>query len=90
MNEVVSKTARVGRSKRSIATRWMVNTLSVIALLLIIANVSIYYFMRQYYYGSAESYVVSEANATATILARLYGDLAVNYSTGVRELIEGF
>lgn len=89
MNEVV-KTARIGKAKRSIATRWMVNTLSVIALLLIIANVSIYYFMRQYYYGSAESYVVSEANATATILARLYGDLAVNYSTGVRELIEGF
>ena len=47
MNEVVSKTARVGRSKRSIATRWMVNTLSVIALLLIIANVIIYYFMRK-------------------------------------------
>ncbi len=89
MNEVV-KTARIGKSNRSIATRWMVNTLSVIALLLIIANVGIYYFMRQYYYGSAESYVVSEANATATILARLYGNLAVNYSTGVRELIEGF
>ncbi len=89
MNEVF-KTARIGKSNRSIATRWMVNTLSVIALLLIIANVGIYYFMRQYYYGSAESYVVSEANATATILARLYGNLAVNYSTGVRELIEGF
>lgn len=89
MNEVV-KTARIGKSNRSIATRWMVNTLSVIALLLIIANVGIYYFMRQYYYGSAESYVVSEANATATILTRLYGNLAVNYSTGVRELIEGF
>ena len=90
MNEAIRKTARSGKAKRSIATRWMVNTLSVIALLLIIANVSIYYFMRQYYYGSAESYVVSEANATATILARLYGNLAVNYSTGVRELIEGF
>lgn len=90
MSEVIRKTERLGKAKRSIATRWMVNTLSVIALLLIIANVSIYYFMRQYYYGSAESYVVSEANATATILARLYGDTAVNYSTGVRELIEGF
>ncbi|MGN1422381.1 MAG: ATP-binding protein [Oscillospiraceae bacterium] len=77
-------------AKRSIAGRWMVNTLSVVAILLIIVNVSIYYFTRQYYYGSAESYVISEANATSTILARLYEDLAVNYSSEVREVIENF
>lgn len=92
MSETIRKTRlkRFGTARRSIATRWMVNSLSVIAVLLIIANVSIYYFTRQYYYGSAESYIVSEANATATVLARLYEDLAVNYSTEVRELIEGF
>lgn len=81
---------KLGGAKRSIAGRWMVNTLSVVAILLIIVNLSIYYFTRQYYYGSAESYVISEANATSTILARLYEDLAVNYSSEVREVIENF
>lgn len=84
------KRVKLGGAGRSIATRWMINTLSVVAILLIIANVSIYYFTRQYYYGSAESYVISEANATATILVRLYEDLAVNYSSEVREVIENF
>ena len=76
--------------RSSIAGRWMFNTLSVVGILLVIANVCIYYFTRQYYYGSAETYLVSEANATATVLTRLYEDMAVNYSTEVRELIEGF
>ena len=76
--------------RSSIAGRWMFNTRSVVGVLLVIANVCIYYFTRQYYYGSAETYLVSEANATATVLTRLYEDMAVNYSTEVRELIEGF
>lgn len=76
--------------RSSIAGRWMFNTLSVVGVLLVIANVCIYYFTRQYYYGSAETYLVSEANATATVLTRLYEDMAVNYSTEVRELIEVF
>lgn len=83
------KTMRTGL-KSSIAGRWMFNTLSVVSILLVIANVCIYYFTRQYYYGSAENYLVSEANATATVLSRLYEDMAVNYSSEVRELIEGF
>ncbi len=82
--------AGVRGKRRSIAARWMVNTLSVVMVLLIIANVCIYYFVRQYYYGSAENYVVSEANATATVLARLYEDLSVNYSSEVRSVIENF
>lgn len=84
------KRIKLRSARRSIATRWMANTLGVIAILLIVANVSIYYFTRQYYYGSAENYVVSEANATATVLARLYEDMAVNYSSEVRSIIENF
>ena len=56
--ENVLKTAKRGFGKRSIAVRWMMNTLSVVAILLIVANLCIYYFTKQYYYGSAESYVI--------------------------------
>lgn len=76
--------------QRSIATRWMVNTLSVAAVLLVVVNICIYYFTRQYYYGSAETYVVSEANASQTILARLYDDLSSNFSSEVRSIVESF
>lgn len=84
-----NRSMRVGL-RSSIAGRWMFNTLSVVGILLVIANICIYYFTRMYYYGSAENYLVSEANATATVLSRLYEDMAVNYSSEVRELIEGF
>ncbi len=76
--------------KRSIATRWMMNTLSVVAILLVVANVCVYYFTKQYYYGSAESYVISEANAAEMVLVRLYEDLSANFSTEVRHIIENF
>lgn len=89
MERVTGRKSRAGL-RGSIARRWMFNTLGVVGILLVIANVCIYYFTRQYYYGSAETYLVSEANATANVLARLYEDMAVNYSTEVRELIEGF
>ena len=72
MNEnIKSLPSRRGLRHRSISARWMVNTLSVAAVLLVVANICIYYFTRRYYYGSAESYIVSEANASQTILARL-------------------
>ncbi len=95
MGENILKSPSVSRARNksgrgSIAWRWMINTLSVVGILLVVANVCIYHFTRQYYYGSAENYVVSEANATATVLARLYEDLAVNYSSEVREVIENF
>ena len=88
MNIKSRKITKFGR--HSIATRWMVNTLLVVAILLIVANVCVYYFTRQYYYGSAESYVVSEANAAQMVLTRLYEDMAVNYSAEVREMIVNF
>ncbi len=79
-----------GLGRRSISVRWMVNTLSVAAVLLIIANICVYYFTKRYYYGSAESYVVSEAYASQTILSRLYEDLSVNFSSEVRNIVESF
>lgn len=68
----------------------MVNTLSVVGILLIVANICIYYFMRQYYYGSAESYIISEANAAEMVLTRLYENMSVSYSSEVRKIIENF
>lgn len=64
--------------------------MSVVGILLIVANVCIYYFMRQYYYGSAESYIISEANAAEMVLTRLYENTSTNYSSEVRRIIENF
>ena len=88
-NKKISK-QRFNLGSRSIAMRWMVNTLSVVGILLIIVNIAIYYFTRQFYYGSAESYVISEANAAEMVLTRLYEDLSSSYSSEVRRIIENF
>ncbi len=84
------KEKNLKKGRHSLATKWLINTLSVVVIVLILVNFGVYYFVRQYYYGSAESYMVSEANATQTILKRLYEDPAINYSAEVREMIEGF
>lgn len=83
-------TKRMPIRSHSLASRWMTNTLSIVVVVLILVNFGVYYFARQYYYGSAESYMISEANATRTILKRVYEDPAANYSSEVREMIEGF
>lgn len=88
MNNKSKKIGKYGR--HSIATRWMLNTILVVSIILIVVNVCVYYFTRQFYYGSAESYVVSEANAAQMVLSRLYEDMAVNYSSEVREMIVNF
>ena len=51
MERVTGRKAHFGL-RSSIAGRWMFNTLSVVGVLLVIANVCIYYFTRQYYYLS--------------------------------------
>ncbi len=76
--------------RSSLASRWMINTMSVVVIVLILVNFGVYYFAKQYYYGTAESYMISEANATQTILKRLYDDAAISYSSEVREMIEEF
>lgn len=83
-------TKKRGFGQNSLATRWIINTMSVVVLTLIIVNAAVFYFSRQYYYGSAESYMISEANATQTILKRLYENAAANYSAEVRNMIESF
>ncbi len=88
--EKKNKTTPFKLGKHSIAMRWIVNTLSVVAILLIVVNVCIYYFMRQYYYGSAESYIISEANTAEMVLTRLYENMSENYSSEVRRIIENF
>lgn len=89
-NSSSTKNTAFKLGKHSIAMRWMVNSLSVVAILLIVVNVCIYYFMRQYYYGSARSYIISEANSAESILARLYENMSENYSTEVRRIVENF
>ncbi len=84
------KKTRFKLGKHSIAMRWMVNTVSVVAIILIVVNVCIYYFMRQYYYGSAESYIISEANTAEMVLTRLYENMSDNYSSEVRRIVENF
>ncbi|MCL1831538.1 MAG: HAMP domain-containing histidine kinase [Oscillospiraceae bacterium] len=54
----------------SIATRWFVNSFVVVALILLVLTVSVFFMLRQYYYGTVTQILQSEANTAAGILSR--------------------
>lgn len=69
---------------KSIATRWFINSFSIVALLLIIIDVSVYFLVRSYYYNAAEQYMNAEANIISGVLNRLYDTANVSYDAATR------
>jgi signal transduction histidine kinase len=79
----------VGR-KSSIATRWFVNSFVVVALILLVLTVSVFFMLRQYYYGTVGQILQTEANIVAGILSRHYESAGVIDSNEIRRSIEEF
>lgn len=77
-------------TKKSIARRWALNTLGVVAFILIVINISAFYLVKSYYYSSVDTYIQSEASIISSVLARYYADTATNYSSEIRTMVETF
>ncbi|MCL2019152.1 MAG: HAMP domain-containing histidine kinase [Oscillospiraceae bacterium] len=72
-------------SRKSIASRWFINSFSVVAVFLIVANLSVYFAVRNYYYGTVRQYLVTQVNIVYGVLS--YMD---DYVPGIRRSIEEF
>ncbi|MCL2698506.1 MAG: HAMP domain-containing histidine kinase [Oscillospiraceae bacterium] len=72
-------------ARKSIATRWFINSFSVVAVFLLIVNVSVYFALRSYYYGAVRQYLGTQANIVYGILS--YMD---DYEPAIRRSIEEF
>lgn len=75
-----------------ITRRWIMNTLSVIVLILVIVNVSASVFIKSYYYEMAESTIDSKVQKTAVqTFFNNYTNGDVNlFAEGAREFAESF
>jgi signal transduction histidine kinase len=72
-------------ARKSIAARWFINSFSIVAVFLLIVNVSVYFALRSYYYGAVRQYLGTQANIVYGILS--YMD---DYEPEIRRSIEEF
>jgi signal transduction histidine kinase len=76
--------------KSSIATRWFVNSFVVVALILLVLTVSVFFMLRQYYYGQVSQILQSEANIIARVLSNYHNNFGSIDSNEIRRAIEEF
>ena len=77
-------------SKKSIATRWFVNSFSIVAVLLLILDITVFFSIQNYYYNAVSQYIQTEANIVAGVLVRFYDGSSTNYSSEIRNAVEEF
>ncbi len=76
--------------KRSIAARWLINSFSVIAAVMLIVTVGIYLTAKSYYYNTVSQTLSTQANIVAEVITRFYENSPSDYSNQVREAVEYF
>jgi len=76
--------------KKSIATRWFVNSFAVVAVLLAVTDAALFFVLKGYYYGAVERYMQSETAIIAGILARHYENSGSIDPNEIRRSIEEF
>lgn len=74
--------------KRSITQRWIVNSLSIIVLVLVFAAIAFSYGMRNFYYNSVRQTLTAKANVVSGILIRIIDDNPVNFAAELRDVVE--
>lgn len=75
---------------QSITRRWLFNSLGFVVILLTVAEVALIFFVRDYYYNSAQRIVQSSADFGASNMQSSYGDSRVNFTASVRSMVENF
>ncbi|MCL2071735.1 MAG: HAMP domain-containing histidine kinase [Oscillospiraceae bacterium] len=76
--------------KSSIATRWFVNSFVVVAIILALMAVGLFFLLRQYYYGAVGQLLQSEASIISGILNRHYQSFGIVEPNEIRRSIEAF
>lgn len=73
---------------KSITQRWIVNTLSVIILVIVCAAVAFSYAMKNFYYSGVRQAIDSRANVVSGILIRIVDDNTVTFNAELRNIVE--
>ncbi len=76
--------------RRSIAARWFLGSFGIVAVLLIILDITGFFLIRSYFYGAVRQYIETQANITAGVVNRLFEESGSDYSDEVINSIEQF
>ena len=81
---------KTAKKKKSIAARWFVNSFSIVAAIMLIAIIGVYFTAKSYYYNAVNQYLWSEANIISEVLSRYYEDSPSKYANEIRDIVEYF
>lgn len=84
----MGKKNKYGRN--SITRFWLRNTLSIIAVVLLIIEFLLIAVVRDYYYSSVKQYVMSKMNVVTSQVTRSSGNTETNYNSEIRSLVENY
>ena len=77
-------------SKKSITTRWLLNSLGIVLIILIAIEVIFTVSIQNYYYNSARQYLNSKLNVINSMLLKSSQEQNANLSNEVRNFVENF
>ena len=75
---------------KKITKRWLFNSLGVILVILIALEVVIAFSVKDYYYGSVERVVYSQAETVSGLLSKNYSEGKGNYEDYFRGIVTSF
>lgn len=80
----------MAKKKKSIASRWFVNSFSIVAAIAVIAIIGTYVIAKNYYYSVVSQYLGGEANVISEVLERYCEDSPATYAKEIRDIVEFF
>lgn len=75
---------------KKITKRWLFNSLGVILVILLALEVVIAFSVKDYYYGSVERVVYSQAETVSGLLSKQYSEGSGNYEDYFRKIVTSF
>lgn len=75
---------------KSITSRWVINTLGIIILILTVINVGFALSIQNYFYNTAEQLLVSAATSNFHLIQLYSSDMTKNINNEIRSVVENF
>lgn len=75
---------------RGITKRWLFNSLSLIILILIVIEVSLAFFIQNFFYGGVTRTLYTKASSLSTVFFNYEENSTSEFNARVREYVEGF
>ena len=73
---------------KSITQRWIINSLSVILIVILLAAVAFTFAIQNFYYTSVRSAITSRVNVVSGILLRIADDNSIDFTAELRDIVE--